>query len=132
MVATIEDSAENLEQELDVSLGAGAVDHGKGAALEGGGDLAGVIAVRAATLHDDGGGRAGEASEQVEKARAGLLGGVAGVEREAEVDDRDVDRMRGDDMRCFAARGRPEGGDADGFKQAWQVAGPVFGLPAGV
>lgn len=132
MVSAVEDSTEDLEQELDVALGAWSVDDGEGAGLEGGGDLARVVAVRAATLHHDGGGRVGLACQEVEQARAGLLRGVAGIEREPEVDDRDVDRVRGDDLRRFAARGGPEGEDADGFKQAGQVARPVFGLPPGV
>lgn len=74
---TGEATAEHIEQQLELVLGVGAVDHGEGAGTQGGGDLSAIVAGTAATLDDDGGRGHREAGEQVEEGDAGLVAGLA-------------------------------------------------------
>jgi len=131
---TTEAATEDFEEQFQVVRVAGAVDDGEGASAEGGVHFAAVIAVCAGAFDDDGGGGLVEAGEQVEEAGARFLGvGVLGVvQREAQVDDRDVDSADLNDFRGLAAGGGPEGADAHGLKEAGEAVGPGVGLPAGV
>lgn len=131
---TTEAAAEDFEEQFQVVGIAGAVDDGEGASAEGGVHFAAVIAVCAGAFDDDGGWGLVEAREEVQEAGACFLGvGVLRVvQREAQVDDRDVDSADLDDFGGFAAGGGPEGADAHGFKEAGKAVGPGVGLPAGV
>lgn len=133
MVETGEAAAEDIEEDFEVGGAAWTVDDGEGAAAKGRVHLAAGIAVRARVLDDDGGRRFREASEKVEEAGAGFFGIGAGlVEREAQVDDGDVDRGGAEDFGSLTGGVGPEGADAHGFEKAGQAVGPGVGLPAGV
>jgi hypothetical protein len=135
-------AAEGVEEELDVAAGFGAVEDGEGAGAKGRGDLARVVAVGAGSLDDERRGRLLEAGEEVEEARAGFFCGGRGetgrgsswriVEREAEIDDGDVDWVEADEVGGVAGGGDAEGADAQWLEEDREAIGPGFGLPTGV
>lgn len=74
-------------------------------------------------------------SEEFEEAAAafgGILGGAGGVEREAEVDHRDVDGVGLDEVGGLAAGAGAEGLDAHGLEEAGELVDPGLGTPAGI
>ena len=88
----MEAPTQHLQHDFQVRDAPRALHHRERAGAERGADLARVVAQRARALHDDRGRRGGEASEQFEQARAALEVVLRlAIEREAEIDDRDVD-----------------------------------------
>jgi len=63
---TLEAAAKDLEEKVELMRVVRTVDHGEGPESERGGDLAGAVAVRAAPLHGDDGGRLAQAGEEFE------------------------------------------------------------------
>jgi len=135
VVIPAEAAAEDFEEEFKIVGVAGAVDNGEGAGAECRGDLAGIVSVGPRAFDDNGGRGLGEASQEIKDAGAALFGREAGVflEREAQVDDRDVDRGdAADDFGGLLAGGRADGADTHGLKEEGQTIGPGIGVPAGV
>lgn len=127
-------AAEDFEHDLQVVGLVRTVDDGERTRTQRRGDLAAVVAVRAGTLHDHCGRRLVEAAEQFEQARAAFLRGGAGgllahVQRQAEIDHRDVDRVAGDHLRRLPTRPGPERLDPDRLEQTRQAVHPRLILP---
>ncbi len=127
-------AAEDLEDELEVAIAAGAIDHGEGSEPQGGGEIAAVVAVGACAADDDGGRGLGEPGEDFEQARAALFIVVvaAGFEWEAQVDDGDVDGGGADDFGGLATTLGADGGNAHGLEEEGEALDPGVLLPAGV
>jgi hypothetical protein len=130
-----EASAEDFEHEVEVAGLSRSVDDGEGAEAECRVHLAEVVAVAFGTLDDDRGGGLGLAGEEFEEACAGLftrVGLARLVEREAQVDDGDVDACGVEDRRSLAARPSPVRDHAHGLQEPGEMVDPRAGLPAGV
>jgi hypothetical protein len=140
LVVAAEAAAEDFEEEFDIAGLAWAVDDGEGAGAEGRDDFAAVVAEGAGALDDDGGWRLAEAGEDLEEAGAGLVHfgrglarGLEGlVEREAEVNDGDMDGVGLDGRGGLFAGFGADGADAHGLQEAWEAVGPGLVAPASV
>lgn len=127
-------SSEDFEEGLDVAGCAGSVDDGEGAVLQGGVELADLVAVGLGAGDGDGGRAVREAGEDVEEAVAAFLGfvGRGALEGEAQVDDGDVDGEVLDELGGLAAGAGVVGLDAHGGEERGEPAGPGVEAVAGV
>ncbi len=137
LIEALEATLKNLEHEFDI--GRGTIDDGECVAAERGGHVARGIAGTARLLHDNGGRGRVEPAEKLEHARAGLFalirrstggGGVRGIEREAEIDNGDVDRVVADRTLGFAGGAGTQRMHTHGLEQRGQAVDPGFVLPA--
>lgn len=124
---------QDLEHELNIRRGT--IDNGEGIAAERGGHVAVGIASASGLLHDDGGRGRVEPAEQFEDARAGFFGcgrgrGRTGIEREAEINDRDVHGVGADGPLGLARGADTQRVHAHGLEQRGQAIDPRLVLPA--
>lgn len=130
-----EGAPEDFKKQLKVARAAGAIDDGEGAEAEGVGEFARVVAGGLLTLDGDGRRRGVEAGEELQQAAA-ALGEIflrrGSIEREAEVDDGDVDGVGLDEVLGLAAGAGTEGLDAHGLEEPGELVDPGLGAPAGV
>ena len=128
LVEALEGALEDAEHHFHV--GVAAVDHGEGVAAEGGAHLAVHVADGARGADDDDRRGRGHAAQELEDAGAGLVGGGAEVEGEAQIDDGDVDGVGADELLGLAGGAGLEGRDAHGLEEGGHAVGPGVGSPA--
>lgn len=133
LVVLAEAAAEDFKKEFEIARIARTIDHGESTSTQCRGDLAAVIAMGAGTLDDDGGWGLAEAGEQFEEPRTGLLGrwpcgGL--IERQAKIDNGNMDRGLLNDLRRLFARVCPERVNAQRLEEAGKAIDPGVGVPA--
>lgn len=131
VVIALHAALHDLEHEFNIHRGT--IDHGERVASERGGHVALGVALAASLLHDDGRRRRVEPSEQFEHAQPGLFRGRwregNGIEREPEIDNRDVHRVGADGAFGFARGPNTQRVHAHGFEKRRQEVGPRLVLP---
>lgn len=128
VVEAVHGALEDFEHEFDV--GAAPVDDREGVKPERGGHLAGHVARRPVRADDHRRHGRLETLEQIKDASAALIAVIHTVDGQAEIDDRNVNGGRSNDLFGLAAGAGAEGGDAHRLKQRGHAIGPGIGTPA--
>ena len=127
LVETLHGSLQDLEHEFDV--GGATIDDGEGVEPERGGHFASHVARRARRTDDDRGRGRLEAAKDVKDARAGLVGRRAVIQREAEIDDGDMDGRGSDDLFGLTGGSGLQRGDAERLEEGSHAVGPGIRSP---